>query len=99
MDVQEKIKEVNSTLQLSGKQNKLLGNIENLERIVAWEKGQISAPAFVQFGPVSYCNHKCLHCYVENNMTGDRMSPDIYLKTIRDILSVYLADYFTGIIL
>ena len=50
MNVQQKIKEVNSSLQLSGKQNKLLGNIENLERIVAWEKGQISAPAFVHSG-------------------------------------------------
>ena len=83
MTIADKIKEVNRGLKLSG--NKLLGNLTNLERITSWNKGENPPPIYIQFGPVSYCNHKCVLCYVEGNMTGDRLSSEVYLRSIREM--------------
>src|SRR3989344_605086 len=66
-------------LKLSG--NKLLHHPEEIEK---WQRGEPFAPIMIEFGPVSYCNHKCIHCYVMDEMRGDRLDSDVYLKFVKD---------------
>ena len=34
----------------------------HLDRLQAWQSGQLMAPIYVEISPVSYCNHKCIFC-------------------------------------
>jgi cyclic pyranopterin phosphate synthase len=44
-------------LQLDG--NKLL---HHLDRLNAWQRGELVTPIYVAFSPTSYCNHHCVFC-------------------------------------
>lgn len=44
-------------LQLDG--NKLL---HHLDRVNAWNRGELISPIYVAFSPTSYCNHHCIFC-------------------------------------
>jgi radical SAM protein with 4Fe4S-binding SPASM domain len=34
----------------------------HLDRVAAWQSGQLIAPIYVELSPVSYCNHHCVFC-------------------------------------
>jgi cyclic pyranopterin phosphate synthase len=34
----------------------------HLDRLHAWQAGELIAPVYVEISPVSYCNHKCIFC-------------------------------------
>jgi GTP 3',8-cyclase len=34
----------------------------HLDRLLAWQSGELVAPVYVEISPVSYCNHKCIFC-------------------------------------
>lgn len=46
-----------STLQLDG--NKML---HHLDKVNAWDRGELIAPVYIAFSPTSYCNHHCVFC-------------------------------------
>lgn len=46
-----------SQLQLDG--NKLL---LHLDRVNAWQRGELISPIYIAFSPTSYCNHHCIFC-------------------------------------
>lgn len=34
----------------------------HLDRVAAWQNGQLVAPIYVEISPVSFCNHQCIFC-------------------------------------
>lgn len=68
-------------LMLSG--NKLM---YHQDRLLAWQRGEKFAPIFIEFGPTTYCNHKCIHCYVQDVVNEPvSMNSEIYLRFMQEI--------------
>jgi radical SAM protein with 4Fe4S-binding SPASM domain len=72
-------------LMLSG--NKL---IFHEDRLAAWKRGEISPPIFIEFGPASICNQRCIHCYVQDYTPAEPNRPrlmekDVYLRFMGEI--------------
>ncbi len=42
----------------------------HLDRVAAWQAGQLVAPIYMEVSPVSYCNHRCIFCGVDFAMTA-----------------------------
>jgi MoaA/NifB/PqqE/SkfB family radical SAM enzyme len=34
----------------------------HLDRVVAWQRGELIPPVYMEISPVSYCNHQCIFC-------------------------------------
>jgi len=68
-------------LQLSG--HKMLYHLEHLNK---WVKGEDFYPIYVELGPTTVCNQRCIHCYIRylgfKNVFLDRK---IMLKLVRDL--------------
>lgn len=47
----------------------------HLERLMAWQTGELIAPIYIEISPVSFCNHRCLFCGLDFAQ-GDRLSLD-----------------------
>ncbi|MDD2898954.1 MAG: radical SAM protein [Desulfuromonadaceae bacterium] len=37
----------------------------HLDRVSAWQDGELIAPIYVEISPVSYCNHNCVFCGID----------------------------------
>jgi radical SAM protein with 4Fe4S-binding SPASM domain len=37
----------------------------HLDRVSAWQAGELIAPIYVEISPVSYCNHNCVFCGID----------------------------------
>lgn len=37
----------------------------HLDRVAAWQAGELIAPVYVEISPVSYCNHRCIFCALD----------------------------------
>jgi radical SAM protein with 4Fe4S-binding SPASM domain len=37
----------------------------HIDELVKWKKGENFPPLYVEIGPISACNHRCKHCYVD----------------------------------
>lgn len=42
----------------------------HLDRVAAWQAGELIAPIYMEISPVSYCNHRCIFCGVDFAMTA-----------------------------
>jgi GTP 3',8-cyclase len=68
-------------LWLSG--NKLIHHLDALNK---WKNNEIFPPLFIEFGPVSGCNHHCIHCYVKGyNQKIEFINENIYLRFMKEI--------------
>lgn len=45
----------------------------HLDRVAAWQAGELIAPIYVEISPVSFCNHRCLFCGLDFAQ-GERIS-------------------------
>lgn len=50
----------------------------HLDRVSAWQAGELIAPIYVEISPVSYCNHNCVFCGIDF-ARGERLSLDAEL--------------------
>ncbi|MEK6913858.1 MAG: radical SAM protein [Nanoarchaeota archaeon] len=68
-------------LQLSG--NKLIWHQDELKK---WQKEENFPCIYIEFGPTSACNHKCIHCYVQEVVKKPTfLDTKIYLRFMREI--------------
>lgn len=56
------------------------------KELLKWKKGDIFPPVYVEFGPTTFCNHACIHCYVEE-LIKKRTSLDdeVYMRFMEEI--------------
>jgi radical SAM protein with 4Fe4S-binding SPASM domain len=47
----------------------------HLDRVAAWQAGEVIAPIYVEISPVSYCNHQCVFCGLDF-ARGDHLALD-----------------------
>jgi len=47
----------------------------HLDRVAAWQAGELIEPIYVEISPVSFCNHRCLFCGLDFAQ-GERISLD-----------------------
>lgn len=47
----------------------------HLDRVAAWQAGELIAPIYVEISPVSFCNHRCLFCGLDFAQ-GEKVSLD-----------------------
>lgn len=47
----------------------------HLDRVAAWQSGELIAPIYVEISPVSFCNHRCVFCGLDFAQ-GERISLD-----------------------
>ena len=47
----------------------------HLDKVAAWQAGELIAPVYVEISPVSYCNHRCVFCGLDFAQ-GERLSLD-----------------------
>ncbi len=72
---------ITKKLQLSG--NKLMWHQKELEK---WKIGKMFPPIYIEFGPTSFCNHKCVHCYVQEAVKNPvSIDKNIYLRFMKEI--------------
>jgi GTP 3',8-cyclase len=77
----EKRAERITNLKLSG--NKLAYHREILSK---WKNNEAFPPIYILFGPTSYCNHKCVHCYVQDEVQKPiSISEEVYLRFAKEI--------------
>ena len=63
--------------------SKLAWHKKELEK---WIKGEIFPPIYLEFGPTSFCNHKCVHCYVQEEIEKpNSMNSEVYLRFMKEI--------------
>jgi len=68
-------------LKLSG--NKLAWHQDELKK---WKNNEPFPCLYVEFGPTSACNHKCVHCYVQEAVKKPiSIRSDVYLRFMREI--------------
>jgi len=72
---------------MTGKKLQLDGNkiVYHMDKLAKWKKGESFAPITIEFGPTSYCNHKCIHCYVQDQIEPVSIDPEIYKRFMREI--------------
>ena len=71
-------------LQLEG--NKLL---YHLDRLYDWSKGRAVYPLYLEIGPVSACNQRCVHCYISHRgFRNSLLKEEPFLRLINDISQV-----------
>jgi GTP 3',8-cyclase len=60
--------------------------VHHLDALAKWKNGEFFAPLFIEFGPVSGCNHRCMHCYVKRYIDKIELMPErLYLRFIKEI--------------
>lgn len=58
----------------------------HLDILTKWKNNEVFPPLFIEFGPVSGCNHHCIHCYVKGiNQKIKLMKEDVYLRFMKEI--------------
>lgn len=58
----------------------------HLDRVLAWQKGEVIPPLYVEISPVSYCNHRCIFCGVDFAMVERHKLPaDIFNRQLREM--------------
>lgn len=58
----------------------------HLDRVLAWQKGDVIPPIYLEISPVSYCNHRCIFCGVDFAMSERHKLPaDIFGKRVREM--------------
>ena len=52
-----------------------------------YKEGKMFPPIFIEFGPVGGCNHRCVHCYVQDilNTPPEMLDADIYVRFMKEI--------------
>lgn len=60
--------------------------IYHLDVLIKWKNNEMFPPLFIEFGPVSGCNHHCIHCYVKGyNQKIELIKEDVYLRFMEEI--------------
>lgn len=60
--------------------------IHHIDELTKWKNNEMFAPIFIEFGPTNFCNHRCLHCYVQDLIKKPTaMKGEVYLRTMREI--------------
>jgi len=58
----------------------------HLDRVLAWQRGELVPPIYVEISPVAYCNHDCIFCGKEpakrNNI---RLNPEVMRERIKEM--------------
>lgn len=58
----------------------------HIDTLLKWKNNEMFPPIFMEFGPVSGCNHHCIHCYVKGyNQKIELMKENVYLRFMREI--------------
>lgn len=58
----------------------------HLDTLVKWQRNELFPPLFIEFGPVSGCNHHCIHCYVKAyTQRVECIKEDLYLRFMKEI--------------
>jgi cyclic pyranopterin phosphate synthase len=58
----------------------------HVEEVAKWLKNETVAPIYVEIGPTSICNHRCVFCafdYLKNRHTS--IDKDVLIKTLKDM--------------
>lgn len=58
----------------------------HLDRVAAWQSGELIAPIYIEISPVSFCNHRCIFCgldfaHGENN----RLDADVLCRQLKEM--------------
>ena len=76
---------IKPTQKLKLNDHKLMWHTEELTK---WEKGEIFPPITIDFGPTSWCNHRCIHCYIQDTESFQKprsLREDIYFRFMKEI--------------
>ena len=58
----------------------------HLDRVAAWQKGELPAPIYLEVSPVSYCNHRCIFCGIDFAMDkGVRLDTPAFCDRLREM--------------
>ncbi len=73
------------TQELKLNDHKLMWHQNELDK---WKKGDLAPPIMIDFGPTSWCNHRCVHCYIQDTESFQKplsMREDIYFRFMKEI--------------
>ena len=58
----------------------------HLDRLAAWQNGEIVPPIYIEISPVSYCNHKCVFCGLDFAQAESHLlRADVMVKRLREM--------------